>query len=324
MPFAGHRQTLSAQHCTCKHRESRESRHSTCAAVSVKKRALGAHCPFSPAIFVTGSWLGLSALFFCVYVLRIIFVFFFVFFFDFHTVFASIFTVKWGWDDFSTMPVRFCLRLFNTLFPSTLQDARRASRWILVTVCRTWFLIPDAFALVLWLKTGGAGSFDAHHGNEDRMRARHFRLKRASSVVPKDTFSSPVCLIVLMIDAAVTWKAEIRTYFAAWCIYIPPTLAFTLHVTISVIVKESCFHSDWYCQGRCRMRTERVITVMASVGEFASRLPKKRRTCGVATSGTSIVVVELPLATIPSCCCVPSRTNCWRSLIYLRESTAYR
>ena len=53
------------------------------------------------------------------------------------------------------------------------------------------------------------------------------------------------------------------------------------------------------------MRTERVITVMASVGEFASRLPKKRRTCGVATSGTSIVVVELPLATIPSCCCVP-------------------
>ena len=33
------------------------------------------------------------------------------------------------------------------------------------------------------------------------------------------TFSSPVCLIVLMI-AAVTWKAEIRTYFAVWWIYI--------------------------------------------------------------------------------------------------------
>ena len=27
----------------------------------------------------------------------------------------------------------------------------------------------------------------------------------------EDTFSSPVCLIVLMIDAAVTWKAETRT-----------------------------------------------------------------------------------------------------------------
>ena len=32
------RQATSAQHGTCKHRESRESRHSTCAAVSVKTR----------------------------------------------------------------------------------------------------------------------------------------------------------------------------------------------------------------------------------------------------------------------------------------------
>ena len=91
-----------------------------------------------------------------------------------------------------------------------------------MTVCRTWFLIPDAFALVLWLKTGGAGSFGSHHGIDDRMRARHFGLKKASSVVPKDTFSSPVCLIVLMIDTAVTWKAAIRTYFATWWIYISP------------------------------------------------------------------------------------------------------
>ena len=146
--------------------------------------------------------------------------------------------------------------------------------------------MPDAFALVLWLKTDGAGSFDAHHGNDDRMRARHFRLKKASSVLPKDTFSSPVCLIVLMIDAAVTWKAEIRTYFAAWWIYIPPTLAFTLRFLCS---SRSLFHSDWYCQGLCRMRSERVITVMASVGEFASGRPKRRRACVVATSGTSIV-----------------------------------
>ena len=26
-------------------------------------------------------------------------------------------------------------------------------------MCRTWFLIPDAFALVLWLKTGGLAGF---------------------------------------------------------------------------------------------------------------------------------------------------------------------
>ena len=102
-------------------------------------------------------------------------------------------------------------------------------------MCRTWFLIP--LALVLWLKTGGVGSFDAHHANDDRMRARHFGVKKASSVVPKDTFS--LCLIVLMINAAVTWKTETRTYFVAWWICSPPSLAFTLYGTISVLVEES-------------------------------------------------------------------------------------
>ena len=50
-----------------------------------------------------------------------------------------------------------------------------------------------------------------------------------------------MCLIVLMIDAAVTWKAEIRAYFAAWWIYILPnvSLAFMLNVTISLLIKES-------------------------------------------------------------------------------------
>ena len=132
--------------------------------------------------------------------------------------------------------------------------------------------------------------FSVNSEQEEEMAS----LKKASSVVPKDTFSSPVCLIVL--DAAVTWKSEIRTYFAAWWIYIPPTLAFTLRFLCS---SRSLFHSDWYCQGLCRMRSERVITVMASVDEFASGRPKRRRACGVATSGTSIVVVELPLATTP-------------------------
>ena len=59
------------------------------------------------------------------------------------------------------------------------------------------------------------------------MRARQFGLKKASSVVPKDTFSLPVFLIVLMIDTAVTWKAEIRTYFATWWDLHSPRLAFT-------------------------------------------------------------------------------------------------
>ena len=44
-PHVVTRQTLSAQHGTCKHRESRESRHSTCAAVSFKTSP-----PTSPAI----------------------------------------------------------------------------------------------------------------------------------------------------------------------------------------------------------------------------------------------------------------------------------
>ena len=38
------RQSLSAQHGTCKHRERRESRHSTCAAVSVKTRVCDVPC----------------------------------------------------------------------------------------------------------------------------------------------------------------------------------------------------------------------------------------------------------------------------------------
>ena len=106
MPFAGHRQTLSAQHCTCKHRESRESRHSTCAAVSVKKRALGAHCPF----------------------------------FSSHP--------RYGIVVGAVRPFLLCLRAPHHL---------------------------RVFSSCLMHTTG----------NEDRMRARHFRLKKASSVVPE-------------------------------------------------------------------------------------------------------------------------------------------
>ena len=38
------------------------------------------------------------------------------------------------------------------------------------------------------------------------------------------------------------------------------------------------------------MLTERVITVMASAGEFASWRPKRRHACDVTTSGISVVV----------------------------------
>ena len=48
---------------------------------------------------------------------------------------------------------------------------------------------------------------------DDRIRARHFALKKASPVVPKDTFLSPACLIVLMVDASVTWTAEFQYIF---------------------------------------------------------------------------------------------------------------
>ena len=54
---ADFRKTLSAQHGTCKHRESRESRHSTCAAVSVKKCVFHALCSF---LLPLGAMLALS------------------------------------------------------------------------------------------------------------------------------------------------------------------------------------------------------------------------------------------------------------------------
>ena len=37
--------------------------------------------------------------------------------------------------------------------------------------------MADAFAIVLWLKTDGTGSFVLHHGNDDRMRA--FRVEES-------------------------------------------------------------------------------------------------------------------------------------------------
>ena len=83
-----------------------------------------------------------------------------------------------------------------------------------------------------------------------------------------------------MIDAAVTWKAEICTYFAAWWIYILPNAssAFTLNVTISLPIKECSAFVFILAVSEFGVRklTERVITVIASVGEFASWRPRRR------------------------------------------------
>ena len=52
----------------------------------------------------------------------------------------------------------------------------------------------------------------------------------------------------LMVDAADTWKAKIRTYFAAWwtCVFPNASLAFTLKVKISLLIKEcSAFAFIW-------------------------------------------------------------------------------
>eukprot|EP00450_Noctiluca_scintillans_P012597 CAMPEP_0194490940 /NCGR_PEP_ID=MMETSP0253-20130528/9983_1 /TAXON_ID=2966 /ORGANISM="Noctiluca scintillans" /LENGTH=150 /DNA_ID=CAMNT_0039331623 /DNA_START=108 /DNA_END=560 /DNA_ORIENTATION=- len=53
-------------------------------------------------------------------------------------------------------------------------------------------------------------------------------------------FLSPMCLVVLVIGAAVTWKAEILTDLAAWWMYIVPNacLAFVMNVTVSLLIKE--------------------------------------------------------------------------------------
>ena len=63
--FIRHDSLRTARHVQAQ-RERRESRHSTCAAVSVKTSAWCAQLPFCPSILVTGWWFGLFALFFCV------------------------------------------------------------------------------------------------------------------------------------------------------------------------------------------------------------------------------------------------------------------
>ena len=78
-------------------------------------------------------------------------------------------------------------------------------RWTLQTLFQLPFFCLRQLSSTLTEKSNSAC--------DDRMRARPFSLKKASPVVPKDTFLSPACLIVLMIDTAVTWKAEFQNVF---------------------------------------------------------------------------------------------------------------
>jgi len=70
----------------------------------------------------------------------------------------------------------------------------------------------------------------------DWMMKSHLKLDALTYTM----FLSPMCLIVLMVGAAVTWKAEILTDFAAWWMFIIPNgcLAFTMNVTVSLLIKE--------------------------------------------------------------------------------------
>ena len=59
-----------------------------------------------------------------------------------------------------------------------------------------------------------------HTGPLRHDRFRHpFRVKVNLNLkldeLTNTSLSSPVCLLMLMDDAAVTWKAELHTYFAA-------------------------------------------------------------------------------------------------------------
>merc|ERR1712136_215457 len=70
----------------------------------------------------------------------------------------------------------------------------------------------------------------------DWMMKSHLKLDALTYTM----FLSPMCLIVLMVGAAVTWKAEILMDFAAWWMFIIPNgcLAFTMNVTVSLLIKE--------------------------------------------------------------------------------------
>jgi len=70
----------------------------------------------------------------------------------------------------------------------------------------------------------------------DWMMKSHLKLDALTYTM----FLSPMCLVVLVIGAAVTWKAEILTDLAAWWMYIIPNacLAFVMNVTVSLLIKE--------------------------------------------------------------------------------------
>jgi len=70
----------------------------------------------------------------------------------------------------------------------------------------------------------------------DWMMKSHLKLDALTYTM----FLSPMCLVVLLIGAALTWEAEILTDFAAQWMYLIPNgcLAFTMNVAVSMLIKE--------------------------------------------------------------------------------------
>ena len=96
-------------------------------------------------------------------------------------------------------------------------------------VVLVYIAVPPVIVRTLWWfhrfssrTSCGYASYCADSGSDVQKTVETFHSCSSWSMllVSKfSTFSSPVSLIVLMI-AAVTWKAETRTYFAVWWIYI--------------------------------------------------------------------------------------------------------
>eukprot|EP00450_Noctiluca_scintillans_P010404 CAMPEP_0194503994 /NCGR_PEP_ID=MMETSP0253-20130528/28698_1 /TAXON_ID=2966 /ORGANISM="Noctiluca scintillans" /LENGTH=299 /DNA_ID=CAMNT_0039346335 /DNA_START=163 /DNA_END=1062 /DNA_ORIENTATION=- len=108
-----------------------------------------------------------------------------------------------------------------------------------------WILVGSSMAVsgqVHFVLTGFAFQLISQFGEcgknvmGDWMMKSHLKLDALTYTM----FLSPMCLMVLMVGAVATWKAEILTDFAAWWMYILPnaSLAFTLNVTISLLIKE--------------------------------------------------------------------------------------
>ena len=93
-------------------------------------------------------------------------------------------------------------------------------RWTLQTLFQLLFFFFLLFFCLRQLSS--TLTEQSNSACDDRMRARPFALKKASPVVPKDTFLSPACLFVLMVDASVPkriWLPLALRWFLCSCVH---------------------------------------------------------------------------------------------------------